>query len=197
MLSIRAIGHGSGYRFYLEQESIGEWVGEGSAMLGLTGEVTAEEFRAVRQGLNPQTGEPLRPRTLVDRTYQKDWGIEVYRARALYDMTISAPKSFSVQWLVDPRILEAHYHGIRAVSDAMQERAGAMVIAAYHHRQSRLLDPQIHSHLVAANLANTHGRWWALDSTQIYKSQQELTAIYRSAAAVQAERLGYDIAYPE
>ena len=37
----------------------GRWHGRGAELLGLKGEVTSEDFEAVRQGLDPQTGEFL------------------------------------------------------------------------------------------------------------------------------------------
>jgi len=35
----------------------GKWHGRGAELLGLKGEVTSEDFEAVRQSLDPQTGE--------------------------------------------------------------------------------------------------------------------------------------------
>jgi|SRR5580704_15834999 hypothetical protein len=45
----------------------GRWHGRGAELLGLKGEVTSEDFEAVRQGLAPQTGEFLRQRHGADR----------------------------------------------------------------------------------------------------------------------------------
>ena len=45
----------------------GKWHGRGAELLGLKGEVTSEDFEAVRQGLDPQTGEFLRQRHGADR----------------------------------------------------------------------------------------------------------------------------------
>jgi TrwC relaxase len=45
----------------------GRWCGRGAELLGLKGEVTSEDFEAVRQGLDPQTGEFLRQRHSADR----------------------------------------------------------------------------------------------------------------------------------
>jgi len=74
--------------------------GPGADLLELNGEVTLEQFDAVRQGLHPATGEFLRPRQNVDR-FDKN-GERLSSARSLYDFTVSAPKSVSVQSLVDP-----------------------------------------------------------------------------------------------
>jgi conjugative relaxase-like TrwC/TraI family protein len=101
--------------------------------------------------------------------------------RNLYDFTISAPKSVSIMASLggDKRLIAAHE---RAVSEALKEieshagsrirlnkandnrTTGNMVIALYHHDASRELDPQLHTHAVAANLTydGTEGRWKAL-----------------------------------
>jgi conjugative relaxase-like TrwC/TraI family protein len=76
----------------------GQWHGRGAELLGLRGEVTSEDFEAVRQGLHPQTGEFLRQRHGADRFASN--GEEQSKARSLYDMTFSAPKSVSVMAIV-------------------------------------------------------------------------------------------------
>ena len=46
---------------------------------------------------------------------------------------------------------------------ARSEPAGGFVAAAYRHRMSRAQDPQLHTHVVAANMARgADGRWTAL-----------------------------------
>ena len=49
--------------YYDEHRRVqGEWQGRGAELLGLSGNVTQEQFEAVREGLHPETGEYLRPR---------------------------------------------------------------------------------------------------------------------------------------
>jgi len=69
MLTIRAMSDGTGYSarhlqhsdYYADGERVtGQWQGRGAEMLGLAGEVQSEEFEALRQGLDPQSGEFLR-----------------------------------------------------------------------------------------------------------------------------------------
>ena len=64
MLTIRAMTGGAGYAqrhlehsdYYDEQHRVrGEWHGRGAELLGLKGEVTRDQFEAVRQGLHPET----------------------------------------------------------------------------------------------------------------------------------------------
>jgi hypothetical protein len=42
-----------------------EW--PGAELLGLGGRVTPKQFEAIREGLNPDTGEFLRPQHIADR----------------------------------------------------------------------------------------------------------------------------------
>ena len=76
MLTIRALTGGETYAsrhlsandYYAENETvIGQWMGRGAEMLGLSGDVALKSFDAVRQGIDPTTGEFLRPRQSADR----------------------------------------------------------------------------------------------------------------------------------
>ena len=55
------------------------------------------------------------------------------------------------------------------------------VAAAYRHRMSRAEDPQLHTHVVAANMARgTDGRWTALDGTPIYQHAKAAGFLYQA-----------------
>lgn len=197
--------------YYDQRRTVqGEWQGRGAELLGLHGSVTPEQFEAIREGLHPETGEFLRPRHSADRTGAN--GEVESKARSLYDMTFSAPKSVSIQALVggDERLLEAHRH---AVHEALQEaerhsgtrvrlnganydrQTGNLIVAAYTHDTSRQLDPQLHTHAVAANLSydGIEGRWKALQTSGIYERRAYLTEVYRNDLAREVKALGYEI----
>jgi conjugative relaxase-like TrwC/TraI family protein len=219
MLTIRAMSDGKGYSsrhlehgdYYAEGERVlGHWQGRGADLLGLAGEIEPVDFESLRQGLDPRTGEFLRQRKSADRV-MPDGTIQSH-GRNLYDFTISAPKSVSVMATLggDKRLIVAHE---RAVAEALKEieaHAGArvrlnkandnritgnMVIALYHHDASRELDPQLHTHAVAANLTydSTEGRWKALQASGIYERRSYLTEVYRNALAREMRSLGYEI----
>ena len=219
MLTIRAMSDGKGYSsrhlehsdYYSEGERIaGEWSGRGAELLGLSGPVNTADFEALRQGLNPRTGEFLRIRHSADRTAAD--GSKLAQGRSLYDFTISAPKSVSVLAILggDDRLIEAHR---AAVAEALKEietyaasrvrqtganenrATGNLVLAVYHHDTSRELDPQLHTHAVAANLAfdGAEGRWKALQASDIYERRAYLSEVYRNALARQVRTLGYEI----
>ncbi len=219
MLTIRAMSDGKGYSsrhlehsdYYAEGERVaGDWQGRGAKLLGLDGPVKTEDFESLRQGLDPRTKEFLRVRHSADRTAVD--GSRLAQGRSLYDFTISAPKSVSVLAILggDHRLIEAHR---TAVAEALKEietyaasrvrQAGAnenrstgnMVLAIYHHDTSRELDPQLHTHAVAANLTfdGAEGRWKALQASDIYERRAYLSEVYRNALARKVQALGYEI----
>jgi conjugative relaxase-like TrwC/TraI family protein len=134
------------------------------------------------------------------------------RGRHLYDFTISAPKSVSVMAIVggDDRLIRAHE---KAVSEALEEleahaatrvringanadrTTGNLVVAVYDHDTSRELDPQLHTHAVAANLTydGAEGRRKALQASAIYERRAYLTEVYRNSLAREVRSLGYEI----
>jgi conjugative relaxase-like TrwC/TraI family protein len=219
MLTIRAMTDGKGYSarhlehsdYYAEGERVkGRWCGRGAELLGLQGDVRQEEFEALREGLDPESGAFLRQRQSADRM-GPDGEVQSH-GRHLYDFTISAPKSVSIMAIVggDSRLIEAHQ---RAVGEALQELekhaatrvrmdganadriTGNLAIAVYHHDTSRELDPQLHAHAVAANLTydGAEGRWKALQASGIYERRAYLTEVYRSSLALKVRALGYEI----
>jgi hypothetical protein len=182
VLTIRAMTGGAGYSqrhlehndYYDEHRKVqGEWQGRGAELLGLRSNVTREQFQAVREGLHPETGEFLRPRRGADRV--NDDESEQSKARSLYDLTFSAPKSVSIQAMVggDERLVAAHDNAVREALGEAEKYAATLVrlnranedrttanwiVAAYRHDTSHELDPQLHTHAVAANLTDD-GVW--------------------------------------
>ena len=82
----------------------GQWIGAGAKRLGLTVEVTRDQFHALCENQNPNDGERLTQRS------QKEG-----QRRVFYDFTCSAPKSVSVLavTLDDQRLIEAHEEAAR------------------------------------------------------------------------------------
>jgi|CZKS01.1.fsa_nt_gi conjugative relaxase-like TrwC/TraI family protein len=219
MLTIRAMSDGKGYSsrhlehsdYYAEGERVtGFWLGRGAELLGLNGAVKTDDFEALRQGLDPRTKEFLRVRRSADRTAVD--GTKLAQGRSLYDFTISAPKSVSVLAILagDDRLIEAHRIAVAEALDEAETYAasrvrhaganedrptGNLALAVYHHDTSRELDPQLHTHAVAANLTfdGTEGRWKALQASGIYECRAYLSEVYRNALAREARAMGYEI----
>jgi conjugative relaxase-like TrwC/TraI family protein len=197
--------------YYDQKRTVeGQWHGRGAELLGLSGNVTSEDFESLRQGLDPETGEFLRQRQGSDRISAD--GAEQSKARSLYDMTFSAPKSVSVMAIVggDERLIAAHETAVREtlqeaerysatrvrlVGQNDNRTTGNWVVAAYTHDTSRELDPQLHTHAVAANLTydGTEARWKALQASGLYERRSYLTEVYRNALSREVRASGYEI----
>jgi conjugative relaxase-like TrwC/TraI family protein len=194
--------------YYSEkQQVVGQWFGNGADELGLSGEVTTEDFRSVLRGFRPASAE-----VLVEKANGYD------DRRAGWDATFNAPKSISIQGLVggDDSLIEAHR---KAVSRALEELehyalsrrhggsewvvTGNVVAARFDHVAARPPssvedgygpDPHLHTHVVIANMTRRpDGEWRGLDPVEIYRAQSFATAIYRSELAREVQRLGYRI----
>ncbi|HWX98138.1 MAG TPA: MobF family relaxase [Solirubrobacteraceae bacterium] len=214
MLSIGKIALGQ-HRYYEQQvahggddyysgrgEAPGEWIGAGARALGLSGRVNAEQFSALIAGLDPRD-----PRVRL-RASEHDPRV------AALDLTFSAPKSISVLFAVAPEAISGtlaacHEEAVRAALEYLEdtavsvrrghggtrvERAGGLIAAAYRHRMSRALDPQLHTHLVAANLARGRdGRFTALHGTALYRAAKTAGYLYQAhLRALVSDRLGLE-----
>ncbi|MGH2864208.1 MAG: MobF family relaxase [Solirubrobacteraceae bacterium] len=212
MLSIGKIALGQ-HRYYERQvaegqddyfsgrgEAPGEWAGAGGEALGLSGPVRAEQFGALIAGLDPRdAGARLRASTRDPRV-------------AAFDLTFSAPKSVSVLFALAPEkisgeLVACHEEAVRAAlgyleDSAVMVRRGhagervelgeGLVAATYRHRMSRALDPQLHTHVVAANLARGRdGRFTALHGAVLYRAAKTAGFLYQAhLRALVSERLG-------
>ncbi len=169
-------------------ESPGRWTGSGAETLRLGGRVDDDGFMALMEGRDPGTGERLKRvggRSKV----------------AAFDLTFSAPKSVSVLFTIgEPALaaalVEAHESAVDAAvgylereacrvrrgHGGVQREAGeGFVAAAYRHRMSRAEDPQLHTHVVAANTARGRdGRWTALDASPIYQHAKAAGFLYQA-----------------
>ena len=172
-------------------EAPGEWTGRGAGALGLHGRVGAAQFNALMAGLDPS--DPALGRRLRDsRGEPRVVG---------FDLTFSAPKSVSVLFAVGDdhtagQLVAAHEHAVRAALEYVEDeavrvrrgRGGAsvevgegVVAAAYRHRMSRALDPQLHTHVVCANVARgPDGRWTALDGRPFYEHAKTAGFLYQA-----------------
>ena len=69
-----------------------------------------------------------------------------------------------------------------------------LIAAAYRHRMSRALDPQLHTHVVAANLARgPDGRFTALHGAPLYRAAKTAGYLYQAhLRAAVSDRLGLE-----
>lgn len=149
----------------------------------------AEQFNALIAGLDPrEAGVRL-------RSSLRDPKI------AAFDLTFSAPKSVSVLFAIAPgetsrALVTCHEEAVKAALGYLEDTAvmvrrghggehveagEGLIAAAYRHRMSRALDPQLHTHVVAGNIARgPDGRFTALHSTLLYAAAKTTGTLYQA-----------------
>jgi conjugative relaxase-like TrwC/TraI family protein len=174
--------------YYLARgEEAGRWLGNGADTLGMAGEVTAEQLRAVLDARHPDTGQQL-----TSHPARKVPG---------FDHTFRAPKSVSLLWALGDRETAQQVAAAHAAVDAavgyLQRAAGftrrgaggvetvpadGFVAAAFRHRTSRADDPLLHTHVLVANLARTSddGVWRTLDSRKLFAHAKTAGVLYQA-----------------
>jgi conjugative relaxase-like TrwC/TraI family protein len=197
-------------------ETVGRWIGNAASGLGLEGDVTGEDLRAVLAGLKPGTG--LTPNSENLRAHP--------RRVPGFDLTFSVPKSVSVAYaLGDPLVqgavveasevavaeavawLEREACHVRRGTNRQQAKldhpaewgtrrlpGAGFVAAQFRHRTSRAGDPQLHWHVLVANTTvGPDRRWSALDASGLYRSQRAAGVIFQAALRQQLTvRLGVE-----
>src|SRR3954453_10009703 len=69
----------------------------------------------------------------------------------------------------------------RGAGGLVVEQADGLVAAAFRHRTSRVGDPQLHKHVLVANLGlGPDGRWSALDGRQLYAHARAASFLYQA-----------------
>src|SRR5215203_4790245 len=69
----------------------------------------------------------------------------------------------------------------RGHGGAMVEEASGLIAAAFRHRTSRAGDPQLHTHVLVANLGRgADGRWSALDGRRLYAQARAASFVYQA-----------------
>ncbi len=210
MLSISApLGAGQGeYYANLASEDYylgggeppGQWVGEGAAKLGLSGEIDSDQFRQLFAGY-------LRREKLVQNAGRE--------SRVCgFDLTFSAPKSVSVAWSqASPEVaLEIRAAQQMAVEKALaflEQEAGysrtgkngtqiadaKLIFATFEHGTSRAQEPQLHTHCILINAAvRPDESTGSLYINPVYKHKMAAGALYRAELAYQLQRrLGFEL----
>ena len=180
------------------------WYGDAAKALGLRAHVHPSRFEAVLSGYVPGTDLRLGRMREGQHEHRPGW-----------DITLSAPKSVSLEALVmgDRRVIRAHDEAVRAALDFVEAEllqtrgwdpatrrrprvsANGMVVAGFRHLASRDQDPQLHTHCVLANMTRTaSGEWRSVEPTKIRRSQKLIGAYYRNELARRLQALGMAVA---
>lgn len=193
--------------YYSESETIdGRWYGKTARQLGIEGEiVTSEHFTALANNKHPITGEKLRPRISEVK---------------FHDVTISAQKSYSIAAIIgkDERLIQGFQRAVEKTflkleaEIAVRDRRGNSynsekfattgngAAAVFLHDDNRLLDPQLHMHVVFSNhsFSNERGQYLALQPKMMMdESKRWITDYFHRELAKEALAAGYKVDLPE
>ncbi len=175
------------------------WLGSGSVMQGLRGEVGAAVLHAQLAG------------EIRDVSGDRKLGIQrdgQFQHRAGWDFTISAPKSVSAEILIFGRedVDIAHRNAVRTVVDYLEHHAaqsringhyvktGNLTAAAYDHVSSRAGDPQKHTHVLIANITfDKDGNARSISNEKLLEFRKSADAIYHQELSRQLQVLGYKV----
>jgi len=187
-----------------EHREASHWLGQGAAQLGLSGHIDGAQFRSVLDGYVPETD--VRLGRIRDGEHEHRAGV---------DLTLSAPKSVSLEALVQGNepVRNAHDSAMRATLEFVEQRivqtrvwnrterkmervsAPAMVAATFRHAASRNLDPQLHTHCVIANMTHDkNGKWRSIETGDLKRNQKLIGAFYRNELARRLRQLGFSLA---
>jgi len=187
----------------------GRFLGRGLAGLNdghgvAVGSQVSEEhlFRMLGMLQDPVTGQQLgRSPRRAGAAYIDSRGVtrKAPQPVAGFDLTFSAPKSVSVAWAVAGEgtqgpIYTAHQAALEHViayaeehvfssrsgkAGVVQEDIAGVVAAVFDHWDSRVGDPQLHTHVVVMNRVQTsEGLWRTLDSRGLFRSTVGLSEMY-------------------
>jgi conjugative relaxase-like TrwC/TraI family protein len=188
-----------------EAPTIGQTIGKGAEALRLPREITAEQFEALLRGRDPITDAVLRTRATHGDVERAGW-----------DMTLSPPKSISIQALVcgDTGLIEdsrqaaeeaieqvercalSHQHA--GSEKVLSSNVCAVIFEHYDARESKHGQhgpmPQLHHHTFIMNMTQrSDGQWRALETEQMMKARPFIDAVYMSGLAKKVQQRGYSI----
>ena len=144
-------------------------------------------------------GDERDVKVLKIKTQERIAEAKIARAVAGFDLTFSAPKSVSVAWALadggtQAVIYAAHQQALAYVlryaeqcvftsrsgkNGVVQAENRGVVGAAFDHWDSRAGDPQLHTHVVVMNRAQSHdGAWRTLDSRGMFRATVGLSEMY-------------------
>ncbi|WP_233224609.1 MobF family relaxase [Thiomonas sp. X19] len=185
---------------YYAAEGVGYWAGAACEQLGVSCQVTPEQFSALCNGFDAN-GQPL-----VQNAGDSD-------RRAGWDCTFSAPKSVSLVWAnadKDTReaIEKAHAQSVEKGLEFIQDKASYsrrgkeghaeeeadIAVAVFQHGTSRERDPQLHSHAFVVNAAvREDGTVGTLQGRHFFDWKMAAGALYRAELASEMQKLGYAV----
>ena len=172
-----------------------QWQGKLASTLGYAGTINQFAYDLASEGKDSY-GRQL-------RKYQKN------SRPAICDVTLNAPKSVSVEALVNenPMALAAHDKGVESALQFTEQhllfsqvkRQGQVervhtdkaLIGSFRQRDNRSGEPHLHTHNPIFNVGWVVGKWRSLANEQVYNNKLTIGAIYQNDTAYHLHQAGY------
>jgi len=172
-----------------------QWRGQLAPQLGYEGTINQFAYDLASEGKDSY-GRQLRKFQKNSRT-------------AICDVTLNAPKSVSVEALVNsnPMALAAHDKGVESALQFTEQhllfsqvkRQGQVervhteraLIGSFRQRDNREGEPHLHTHNAIFNVGWVEGKWRSLANEQIYLNKLTIGAIYQNDTAYHLHQAGY------
>ena len=172
-----------------------QWQGQLAPALGYEGTINQFAYDLASEGKDSY-GRQL-------RKYQKN------SRPAICDVTLNAPKSLSVEALVNGNevALAAHDRGVESALGFTEQhllfsqvkRQGQVervhtdqaLIGSFRQRDNREGEPHLHTHNAIFNVGWVEGKWRSLANEQIYLNKLTIGAIYQNDTAYHLHQAGY------
>mgnify|MGYP000850248911 CR=1 FL=1 len=187
--------------YYTRDQSGGRaWMGKGAHTLNLN-EVDLPTFQAILEGKDAQGN------VLVEAASNG-------KHRVGWDLHFAPSKSVSLVWAFGSEeqrahMMDAHHAAVESVMKYVEDNlveargradgttrrmgTGNMIAARFDHFTSREMDPQVHSHVVVANMTQRKdGKWRAVANEKIF-ARELLTAMYENELAAELKERGYTV----
>jgi len=182
-------------------QSDSEYLGSGSAALGIEGKGVGEEFALLIRGFSPDGEKLAQRKSLPDD-----------KAIAGTDIPLTLPKSWSMMALVDPELRQAALDAAKTTVSSVEangwvegrqtkggktERVeGKMIAAVFPHSSSRENDAHFHVHSVFLNLTQRQdGTWSTVENHSLLQHSKEIRQMFLSefAASSAAQKYGVEL----
>ena len=198
MLRLRARRKIQATIHYFAHSRESEWMGQGSVVLGLAGEVQPDKLRNVMQGISPDGRSSLLQRWNDNRPLA--WDAVITPGKSVSICALCLPPEDS-----DP-IKDAHRETVRRIHTIMQDHGartkqhgnnnrlhtGNLTIAAFRHEESRWNDPHLHTHMVIVNLTHYNSQWQSLEPDGIFRAALWYDSLYQIELHQALRRRGFD-----
>ena len=184
-----------------EGDSPGTYFGQLAERLEAEGEASPGALERFLDGRHPLDGTPLNHRSTGTSSTSRIGG---------FDLTLSCPKDVSIAALLGPEeyrklildtfsdvametidALELHAWTRQGSGGSIKAFTGELGGIAYIHTDSRAQDPNLHMHVIVANMQYVDGKWLTLDARPLYSMVKAHGMLFQAKLRAElARRLG-------